>query len=68
LPCSFINDIPILNALVTSILPSLALKIFLALLPWLLTLMARFSGMVSQAQVDFSVVSRFYIFQARKKK
>jgi hypothetical protein len=39
------------------------LKIFLALLPALLAFMHRKAGRVSLSQIDFGVVSKFYIFQ-----
>lgn len=59
----FLQDIPILNSVITGILPGLALAIFLAFVPPILTAMARFSGMVSDSQIDLSVVSRFFTFQ-----
>jgi hypothetical protein len=60
---SWIQDIPILNAVFASILPTLALKIFLAVLPMILIAMCKFSGMISESQVDFGLLSRFYAFQ-----
>ena len=41
------------------------LRIFLALLPILLFLMGRVQGLFSQSMLDFSVVTKYYIFQAR---
>ena len=41
------------------------LKIFLALLPLLLAFMGRLQGLHSQSLVDFSVINKYYIFQAR---
>ena len=41
------------------------LKIFLALLPYLLSILGRLQGLHSQAAVDFSVINKYYIFQAR---
>ena len=43
----------------------LVLKIFLALLPLLLAFMGRLQGLHSQSLVDFSVINKYYIFQAR---
>lgn len=42
----------------------LVLRIFLALLPILLMLMGRVQGLYSQSMLDFSVVTKYYIFQA----
>ena len=42
----------------------LVLRIFLALLPILLRLMGRVQGLYSQSALDFSVVTKYYIFQA----
>jgi hypothetical protein len=41
----------------------LVLKIFLILLPKILSVMNHFAGMVSISQVDFGVVEKFFIFQ-----
>ena len=43
----------------------LVLKVFLALLPWLLSILGRIQGLHSQSSIDFSVISKFYIFQVR---
>ena len=45
--------------------PGLVLRIFLALLPWLLAIMGRVQGLYSQSMLDFSVVTKYYVFQAR---
>ena len=36
---------------------------FLALLPWLLSIMGRVQGLHCKSDIDFSVISKFYIFQ-----
>ncbi len=41
------------------------LKIFLALLPMLLTFMNKRAGMQSLAEIDFGVFQKYFIFQAR---
>ena len=43
----------------------LVLKVFLALLPYLLSLMGRVQGLHSISSLDFSVVSKFYVFQVQ---
>lgn len=43
----------------------LVLKVFLALLPWLLSILGRLQGLHSKSIIDFSVISKFFIFQAR---
>jgi Calcium-dependent channel, 7TM region, putative phosphate len=41
----------------------LVLKIFLALLPMLLTFMNKKAGMQSLAEIDYGVFTKFFIFQ-----
>jgi hypothetical protein len=47
------------------VLPSLVLKVFLAVLPMILNALNRFGGAVSVSQVDFATVNKFFIFQVR---
>lgn len=58
-----LQRIAILNAVLTSILPGLALKIFIALVPAIIMAMNRFAGMVSLSQMDLALTSRFFVFQ-----
>ena len=53
-----IINLPVINGLLTSFLPSLILRIFLALLPTLLIFMNKVQGMVSTSSIEFGVVSR----------
>lgn len=59
----FVNSIPIAGAFLTGMLPGLALKIFLALVPMFIVMMNKFAGMVSQSQIDLGLVSRYFYFQ-----
>ena len=57
-------QIKILNSIITSILPGLALTIFLAVLPMILTLLNRHvQKMISETQIDFGVVRKYFAFQ-----
>ncbi|KAF6257823.1 hypothetical protein COO60DRAFT_1521842 [Scenedesmus sp. NREL 46B-D3] len=58
-----IVQLPFVTQVLQGILPGLVLRIFLILVPIILRIMARFEGKVSLSEVDFSVVSRYFIFQ-----
>ena len=45
-------------------MPSVILRIFLALLPNLLAFMSHVQGMTSLSQIDFGVMRKYFIFQA----
>lgn len=60
---SAFQNIAILSAVVTAIIPGLALKIFLAFVPSIILTMNKFAGMISLSQLDMGLVSRFFIFQ-----
>ncbi|KXZ47794.1 hypothetical protein GPECTOR_33g676 [Gonium pectorale] len=64
--------IPVLGDIVTApgvrqileaIIPGLALKVFLAIVPIILRHMAILSGTMSISEIDFGVVSRYFLFQ-----
>ncbi|GLC42964.1 hypothetical protein PLESTB_000282200 [Pleodorina starrii] len=64
--------VPVLGAIVTApavrqileaIVPGLALKIFLAVVPIVLRYMALLSGATSASEIDFGVVKRYFLFQ-----
>lgn len=44
-------------------MPSVILRIFLALLPNLLAFMSHVQGMTSLSQIDFGVMRKYFIFQ-----
>ncbi len=56
-------NLPVINGLITSFLPSAILRIFLKLLPNLLGFMSHVQGMTSLSQVDFGVLRKYFIFQ-----
>ncbi|KAL3134038.1 hypothetical protein ABBQ32_008470 [Trebouxia sp. C0010 RCD-2024] len=58
-----VSNLPVINGLITSFLPSLILRIFLALLPNLLSFMSHVQGMTSLSQIDFGVMRKYFIFQ-----
>ena len=59
----WLQTIPIASTLLTSILPGLALRLFLMFLPAILTLMLKKSGVISGSQMDLGLVSLLFIFQ-----
>lgn len=61
---SGVLQVSILSSLVTAILPGIVLTIFLALLPTLLSLMnKKIQKMISESDVEFGVVRKYFIFQ-----
>lgn len=57
---------PLVDALLTAVLPGLALRAFLALVPWILSTMLRIGGACSLSEIDLGVVSRYFFFQVRQ--
>ena len=58
-----VANLPVINGLITSFMPSVILRIFLALLPNLLAFMSHLQGMTSLSQIDFGVMRKYFIFQ-----
>lgn len=61
--CRWVLGVPLLRSLVQGILPGLALRLFIALLPILLWLLNMRSGHANLSAVDFAVIRQFFIFQ-----
>jgi len=53
---------PIVESLVTAILPNLVLEIFLALLPMILRIMNHYQGFISRSAIDTEVTRKYFIF------
>ncbi len=64
---SFMYTIAPLNAVMTSVIPTLALKIFIAILPPLLKLMTRLQGVNSSTEVDLGLETKYYGFLVRER-
>ncbi|KIZ05265.1 Uncharacterized protein RSN1 [Monoraphidium neglectum] len=58
-----ILDIPLVRSLLLGVLPGLALRLFVMLLPLLLYPLNRSAGAVSEADVDFDVSTQYFVFQ-----
>ncbi|GIL80074.1 hypothetical protein Vretimale_12911 [Volvox reticuliferus] len=54
---------PPIKQLMQAVIPGLVLKIFLAIVPTILRIMAILSGSTSISEIDFGVVKRFFLFQ-----
>ena len=59
----FLQTIPVVSALLTGILPGLALRIFIIILPMILTAMLKAKGVISGSELDLGLVSYMYIFE-----
>ncbi len=57
-------QVKILSSIITAILPGIVLTIFLALLPTVLSLLnKKVQKMVSETDVEFGVVRKYFAFQ-----
>ena len=61
-----VANLPVINGFITSFMPSVILRIFLALLPNLLAFMSHVQGLTSKSQIDFGVLRKYFIFQVLK--
>lgn len=63
-PAFSLLQVKILSSLITAVLPGIVLTIFLALLPAILALLnKKVQKMVSETDVEFGVVRKFFVFQ-----
>lgn len=58
----FVNA-PGIKQLLEAIVPGLVLKIFIAIVPVILEIMMMVQGAISDSEVDFGVVRRYFLFQ-----
>lgn len=59
-------QVKILSSLITAVLPGIVLTIFLALLPTILSLLnKKVQKMISETDVEFGVVRKYFAFQVQ---
>lgn len=56
-------NLPLVRTLLLTLVPQLVLRIFLALIPSVLYFLCRWQGMISQSQIEFGVVRKYFTFQ-----
>jgi hypothetical protein len=61
-------DLPVVHSLLLGLLPGLALRLFVLLLPLVLYPLNRMAGAVSKADVDFQVSTHYFIFQVTERR
>ena len=59
-----VTRLPLVSSVLASFLPSLVLRVFLVVLPYLLAYMGLLEGLISRSAVTFSVVGKLFTFQA----
>ncbi|CAL4895241.1 unnamed protein product [Urochloa decumbens] len=55
-------ELPMIKSFIQGILPGLALKIFLIVLPTILMFMSKFEGLISQSSLERRSASKYYVF------
>ena len=59
-------QVKILSSLITAVLPGIVLTIFLALLPTILSVLnKKVQKMISETDVEFGVVRKYFAFQVQ---
>lgn len=54
---------PLIQSILEGVLPQLAMIIFLAILPMIITALNKFQGYYSRSSIDFEVIKKYFIFQ-----
>lgn len=58
-----IVELPLVHGIIEGLLPSLVLRIFLAVLPYLLEGLAMWEGALSLSSVQFETMTKYFAFQ-----
>ena len=58
-------DVRAVKTLVTVLVPTLVLRIFLLLVPSIMALLCARQGMASRSQVEFGVMRKYFVFSVR---
>ncbi len=60
-----IVNLPFVHSIIAGLLPSLVLRVFLLILPYLLGGLALFEGAISTSGVQFETMTKYFAFQVR---
>ena len=58
-------NVQLVKTLITVLVPTLALRVFLLLVPSIMAVLCRGQGMASRSQIEFGVMRKYFVFSVR---